>query len=156
MAVVGVIVLLRTVTTTSAVAAPPPAPVAVSVNVRSPPFFGLVNVGLAVVAPDRVAGGPPVCFHEYVLAPVVSEPSSVTATFWLTVWGLPAFTVGSDGLETTCTVTVLDCGPPAPVTVTTKVSVASPSAGTSGAVKVGWAAVESLGVTAGPPVCSQL
>src|SRR3954452_20727300 len=146
--------LLRTVTTTSSVASPP-APVAVTWKVSGPPFFGLVNVGLAVFAPVRVTAVPPVCFQAYVVASVERPASRLTATFWLTVWSAPAFATGRVAADRTWTVTVLDCGAPEPVTVSTKVSVASPF-GTAGAVNVGWMAVLLLSVTAGPPVCSQL
>src|SRR4051794_41318647 len=69
-------------TTLSGVASAPLALDAVSSNVSLSEPLGIVNVGLAVLAPVRVTFGPPVCFQAKPVASVDFVPSSVILPPW--------------------------------------------------------------------------
>src|SRR5262249_6051369 len=58
-----------------------------------------VNVGVAVLAPERVTDGPESCAHEKLsgfgpLSGSLPEPWRVTRVLTATVWSVPAFAVG--------------------------------------------------------------
>ena len=99
-----------------------------------------------------LSGEPSPGFHTK--ARLVPAAVALSVAGWPSVIGplLPAASaLGAASLTVTITSSVVPARPRLSVTASVKASVA----GAPGAVKVGWAALPLLKVTAGPPVCCQ-
>ena len=158
-------VLFRTVIVTASAAEVLPPAVTVRLKVSASVWpeatVGAVKVGCWAVALLRVTVVPPVWVQAQVsVSPsgsLLPLPSSVAGRPPATVRSGPAFAVGAwlFVAATTVIVTVsVEVAPPGSVTASVKLREASFDR-LDGAVKVGFAAVELLSVTAGVPVWVQ-
>ena len=159
---VGASLTQDTLTTLVSVDFKPPLSVTVSSKVSEIlPWStnGVVKLGVAVFAPDKVTEVWPTSRHIYEAMPssgsLEFEPSRVTTVPSSTVWLAPASALGASFTQETLTIQVsTSSSASSSVTVSLKVK-DTPFRSTVGAVNVGRVAFSSDSVTAGPSICSQ-